>query len=56
MGASPYAPLERPAWEPDWWPADPAQQAYLNSKAELLMGGGQSGGGKSQVLAADAVQ
>jgi hypothetical protein len=58
MSLSPYPPLEPPprGFEPVWWPINAAQQAYLNSKAELLLGGGASGGGKTQVLAADAVQ
>jgi len=53
-----YPPLELPppGVEPVFWPINRAQQAFLNSKAELLLGGGQSGGGKSIVLAADAMQ
>ncbi len=55
---SPYPPLELPppGIEPVWWPINAAQQAALNCKAELLLMGGQSGGGKTQFLAADAVQ
>jgi len=55
---SPYPPLEPPppGIEPLWWPINSAQQAFLNSRAELLLGGGASGGGKTQVLAADAMQ
>ena len=54
----PFPPLELPpdGVEPLWWPANAGQQAFLNSRAELLMGGGASGGGKTQVLAADACQ
>jgi hypothetical protein len=53
-----FPPLELPpeGSDPVWWPANAGQQAFLNSRAELLMGGGASGGGKTQVLAADAVQ
>ena len=55
---SPYPPLEppRPGFWPNWWPVNSAQQAYLNSRAELALFGGQSGGGKTQVLVADAMQ
>ena len=53
-----YPPLELPppGTEPVWWPINAAQQAVLNSRAELVLAGGQSGGGKTQVLVADAVQ
>lgn len=51
-----YPPLEYPHGEPLWWPINAAQQAYLNCKAQLALFGGQSGGGKTQVLAADAMQ
>jgi len=53
-----YPPLELPPFdfEPIWWPINAAQQAAINSKAELLLFGGQSGGGKTQFLAADAMQ
>lgn len=56
--ANVYTPLEppRPGLSPNWWPINSAQQGYLNSKAELAMFGGQSGGGKTQVLVADAMQ
>ena len=53
-----YPPLEfpPPGIEPVFWPINGAQQAFLNSHAELLLGGGQSGGGKTYILAADAMQ
>jgi hypothetical protein len=53
-----YAPLELPplGMEPSWWPVNRAQQAAINSRAELLLMGGQSGGGKTSYLAADAAQ
>jgi hypothetical protein len=53
-----YPPLELPppGTEPVFWPINRAQQAFLNSHAELALGGGQSGGGKTIVLAADAMQ
>ena len=53
-----YPPLELPppGVEPVFWPINRAQQAFLNSHAELALGGGQSGGGKTVVLAADAMQ
>lgn len=55
---SPYPPLELPppGLEPVWWPINAAQQAALNCRAEILLMGGQSGGGKTQFLAADACQ
>lgn len=55
---SPYLPLEYPpdGLSPAWWPINSAQQAYLNCRAEITLGGGQSGGGKTQTLAADAMQ
>lgn len=58
MSLSPYPPLELPPpnFEPVWWPINSAQQAYLNCRAQLAEFGGQSGGGKTQVLAADAMQ
>lgn len=45
---NPYPPLELPPLdeEPNWWPINSAQQAAMNCKAELLLMGGQSGGGK----------
>ncbi len=53
-----YPPLEPPPLgvEPLWWPINAAQQAAINCKAELLLFGGQSGGGKTGYLAADAMQ
>lgn len=53
-----YPPLELPPQgaEPSWWPINPAQQACLNSRAEILLAGGASGFGKTQMLAADAMQ
>ncbi|HEU5397951.1 MAG TPA: hypothetical protein VFV77_01615 [Gammaproteobacteria bacterium] len=60
---SPFPPLipppfdlHPPGWEPTWWPINAAQQAAINSRAELLLMGGQSGGGKTSFLAADAMQ
>jgi hypothetical protein len=55
---SPYPPLELPplGTEPVWWPINAAQQAMINCRAEILLMGGQSGGGKTQALAADAMQ
>ena len=55
---SPYPPLELPpvGQEPIWWPVSAAQQAFLNCRAQLALGGGASGGGKTQMLAADAAQ
>lgn len=41
---------------PAWWPINPAQQAILQSPAEMLLGGGSSGFGKSEILPADAMQ
>ena len=51
-----YPPLEpRPtSAKAMWWPINAAQQAARNSPAELLDYGGASGGGKSQLLVADA--
>lgn len=48
--------LHKPGWDPTWWPVNAAQQALMNSRAELVLFGGQSGGGKTSVLAADAMQ
>ena len=55
---SPYPPWTPPppGVEPIWWPINAAQQAALNCRAQLLLFGGQSGGGKTQLLAADACQ
>lgn len=59
----PYPPLTPPpfdlhpaGWEPTWWPVNAAQQAAINCRAELMLFGGQSGGGKTSYLAADAMQ
>src|SRR3569833_526205 len=38
--------LHKPGWEPAWWPINSAQQMAINSPAEILLFGGQSGGGK----------
>lgn len=56
--ASAYPPLELPpkGVSPRWWPVNAAQQAAIRSHAELLLFGGASGGGKTQMLAADACQ
>lgn len=53
-----YPPLEfpPPGLEPTWWPINAAQQAAINSHAQLLLFGGQGGGGKTFYLAADAAQ
>jgi hypothetical protein len=53
-----YPPLQHPppGVEPLWWPINAAQQAAMNSRAQLLLFGGQGGGGKTFFLAADAVQ
>lgn len=58
MATSPYPPLELPppGLEPIWWPINAAQQASVNCRAQLLLMGGQSGGGKTSFLAADAMQ
>src|SRR5208282_6022777 len=52
----PHLELPPPGVEPVWWPINAAQQAAINSHAQLLMYGGQGGGGKSFYLAADAAQ
>lgn len=39
-----------------WWPINAAQQAALVCPAQLLLYGGQSGGGKSDFLVGDAMQ
>ena len=39
-----------------WWPLNPSQQEALFSPAELLLFGGQSGGGKTDFLVGDAMQ
>jgi hypothetical protein len=56
-------PNDFPAWipptaelDPVWWPINGAQQAALCSPAEMLLYGGQSGGGKSDFLVGDAMQ
>ena len=51
----PYA-KHPPGWQPNWWPINTAQQAAINCRAEILLFGGQSGGGKTSFLAADAMQ
>ncbi len=56
LSAYPALELPPPGMDPVWWPINAAQQAALNCKAELLLMGGQSGGGKTQFLAADACQ
>ena len=59
----PYPPLIPPpydlhpaGWRPPWWPLSSAQQAAINCRAQMLMYGGASGGGKTSFLAADAMQ
>lgn len=53
-----YPPFELPpvGMDPLWWPISVQQQAFINCRAELALGGGQSGGGKTECLAADAMQ
>lgn len=53
-----FPPLELPpvGSHPVWWPINSCQQAILNSRAELVLGGGSSGMGKTQTLCADAAQ
>lgn len=41
---------------PIWWPVNGNQQAGLHSKAEMLLYGGASGGGKTDFLIADGAQ
>ena len=41
---------------PGWWPINAGQQAALWSRADVLLYGGQSGGGKSDFLVGDAMQ
>jgi hypothetical protein len=41
---------------PGWWPINASQQAALCCPAQLLLYGGQSGGGKSDFLVGDAMQ
>lgn len=51
------APLEpRPEGYTGWWPINAEQQAALRSRAELLLYGGASGGGKTQFLVMDAAE
>lgn len=45
-----------PGVSPDWWPLNAAQQAALCSPADMLLFGGQSGGGKTDFLVGDAMQ
>src|SRR5487761_2046719 len=45
-----------PGVTPDWWPINPMQQAALSSWAQMLLFGGQSGGGKTDFLVGDAMQ
>ena len=48
----PDPPTDR---EVTWWPLNPAQWAALHSPAQLLLFGGQSGGGKSDFLVGDVI-
>lgn len=48
--------LRPPNGDVSWWPINSAQQAALCSPAELLLFGGQSGGGKTDFLVGDAMQ
>jgi hypothetical protein len=43
-------------FQPSWWPINAGQQAALSSPAEMLLYGGQSGGGKTDFLVGDAMQ
>jgi hypothetical protein len=54
----PYPPFRfpPPGMNPDWWPINAGQQSALDSDADLLLMGGQSGGGKSGFLVGDAMQ
>lgn len=63
MAGASEIPADFPAWlppppgvMPDWWPINAAQQAALCSPAQLLLFGGQSGGGKTDFLVGDAMQ
>jgi hypothetical protein len=50
-------PLEpRPDGYTGWWPLNAEQQAALRSRAELLLYGGASGGGKTQLAVMDAAE
>lgn len=56
-------PNNLPAWEPpdeglrpSWWPLNYIQQAALRSLAQLLLYGGQAGGGKTGFLVGDAMR
>ena len=56
-------PNSLPPWEPppsgldpSWWPLNYIQQAALCSPAQLLLYGGQAGGGKTGFLVGDAMQ
>lgn len=41
---------------PIWWPLNSMQQAFIRCPAEMAMGGGSSGPGKSEIIMADAMQ
>ena len=41
---------------PVWWPISAPQQTAMHSKAQILLYGGASGGGKTDLLVADAMQ
>lgn len=41
---------------PIWWPVSAPQQTAMHSKAQILLYGGASGGGKTDFLVADAMQ
>lgn len=41
---------------PAWWPINPAQQAIINCPAEMVLGGGSSGFGKTDLLVGDGMQ
>jgi hypothetical protein len=56
-------PNDLPPWmpppeglDPSWWPLNYIQQAALRSPAQLLLYGGQAGGGKTGFLVGDAMQ
>jgi hypothetical protein len=59
----PDHPNDLPPWmpppeglDPSWWPLNYIQQAALRSPAQLLLYGGQAGGGKTGFLVGDAMQ
>jgi hypothetical protein len=53
-----FPPLRHPpaGMNPVWWPINAQQQLALEIKAQFLLYGGQSGGGKTDFLVSDAMQ